>query len=98
MPERSFFLHCDSCHHEVHYRGSMTRAHIGTPCPVCQSDMLTEADFKAGRRIQRLLRVLEFFGLVKPNQPGDTVGPDETRLSVRHHQGKTRIAEKLGRL
>ena len=76
----------------------MTLAHIGTPCPVCQADMLTEDDFRSGRRIQFLIRVLEFFRLVWPSSPGDTVGPDKTRLSVHHHKRKTRIAEKLGRL
>ena len=60
-----FTLHCDDCHHEVDYQGKMTAEHVGTPCPVCGSDMLTDQDFKVGRRVQFVLAILSFFGLVR---------------------------------
>mgnify|MGYP000883712058 CR=1 FL=1 len=76
----------------------MTRAHIGTPCPVCGENMLTEADYKLGKRVMFFIGIAEFFGLVRRHQPGEFVGPDEKRISINPHAGEVRIREKLGRL
>lgn len=93
MPAKSgsFFLRCDvpDCQHEVFYDRRMEASDIGTPCPVCGSDMLTAADFKAYKRISRVMSVLEFFGLVKRLNNGDEIAPGNQLMRVHHHNGVT---------
>jgi hypothetical protein len=83
-----FTLHCDDCHHEVDYLGKMTAEHIGTPCPICGSDMLTEADYKVGRRVQVVMAILAFFGLARKVPRDDS----DAHVSVHHHAGKTTVS------
>lgn len=50
-------LVCDHCHHQE----TVDRLHkglIGKECPVCQSNMLTAADYRLARRTMRKLAVL----------------------------------------
>jgi len=67
MPRRpeTFILHCDVCGEDTKYLGRMEARHIGTPCPACGADTLTEGDFKTGIRVLRVIKVLEFLGLAK---------------------------------
>jgi hypothetical protein len=41
---------CDACHHEIDIP-VITKAHIGLPCPVCESCMITAADYRGWRRL-----------------------------------------------
>lgn len=82
-----YFLQCDDCHHVVDLEHEITKADIGTPCPVCESDMLTERDFKAFRRIRWVFKVLEFFGLAR-KEPRDE---NDITIRVHHHNGRTTV-------
>lgn len=82
----NFFLHCDECHHEVVFDGWMGRQHIGFPCPLCRSDMLTESDYKVGRRIQWVLRFLRFLGFVRRDE--GAIRPNEERVRWHYHNGR----------
>lgn len=90
----NFFLHCDACHHEVDFEGKMTRAHIGYACPKCGADMLTESDFKAGARIQRVMVFFKWLGLMKRADRNTKPGENEELVRTHYHNGKTMV-EKL---
>lgn len=64
----------------------MGRQHIGFRCPLCRADMLTESDFKVGRRIQAVHTVLMFLGLMRPDS-GD-MKPGEVRVRYHYHNGR----------
>lgn len=70
----------------------MTRKHIGTPCPECGADMLTEADYKVGARIQFLMSVLQFFGLARRARRHDS----DVLVRTHYHNGQTTITEIRG--
>lgn len=84
--QHSFFLHCDACHHEVTLDGWMGKQHIGLPCPLCGADMLTESDYKVGRRVQWVIRVLRFLGLVRP--AASKPRPGDQRVRLHYHNGR----------
>lgn len=84
-----FFLQCDDCHHRVELEGEITKEHIGTPCPVCNSNMLTEPDFKVFRRMRRFFKVLEFFGLAR-REPRDE---NDVAVIVKSVNGRPTLTE-----
>jgi hypothetical protein len=93
-PKHSFFLHCDECHFEVDFEEKMTRKHIGYRCPMCQADMLTEADYKVGARMQFVAGVFRFLGLMRPARRGETGKEGEVLLRHHVHNGKLTVTEK----
>jgi xanthine/uracil permease len=72
----------------------MDKSHIGYPCPECGADMLTKADFKVGRRIQFMISVLMFFGLMKPANYETKPGDGESLLRIHTHNGVTTATER----
>ncbi|PZR92032.1 MAG: hypothetical protein DI537_14495 [Stutzerimonas stutzeri] len=86
-----FTLHCDDCHHEVDIQGKLTAEHIGTPCPVCGSDMLTEADFNTGRRMRFVLAILAFFGLAKRVDRDAPVPSGMSKIEWHAHEGTMKV-------
>lgn len=90
MPKRpeTFTLHCDVCGEDTKYLGQMERRHIGTPCPACSADTLTEGDYRTGIRVLRVIKVLEFLGLAKRVQPGEEAPSHLTHeMRVKVHNG-----------
>ena len=69
----------------------MGREHIGYRCPVCCADMLTEADYKVGRRIQFVHSILMFFGLMKPADRNTVAAEGEELMRFQHHAGRTTV-------
>ena len=93
-PRRNFFLHCDECHYEVNFEGKMNRSHIGARCPLCNADMLTEADYKVGARIQAVHSFFIFLGLMKPATADTKPGPNEVLQRTHYHNGKLTITDR----
>jgi hypothetical protein len=89
--ERRHKLHCDSCHEEVEI-DRVSLAWVDTPCPVCQSNMLPEEDFREYCRVEhrlvwmeRFARFLNFFGLL----PAGGL----SRTTIKHGETVTRLRE-----
>lgn len=76
------------------FEGKMTREHIGCACPRCGADMLTEADYKVGRRIQFVIGVLTFLRLMKPASRRDVANEDGRVFRYHYHNGKLTTSEK----
>lgn len=64
----------------------MGKQHIGFPCPLCGADMLTESDYKVGRRIQWVMRFLRFLGFMRPDTGELRSG--EERVRWHYHNGR----------
>lgn len=88
MRNHSFFLHCDTCHHEVDFEGKVSRKHIGYPCPECGADMLTKADFKTARRVMWVISFFTWLGLMRPAGRNDVAGEGEVKARFHAHGGK----------
>jgi len=93
VPKDNFYLLCDVCGHKEHYEEEMTRKFIGTPCPACGANMLTEADYKLGRRVRFVLRIFEFLGLMRRGAINETPGPGERKLQIHGHKSKVTLTE-----
>lgn len=61
-------VQCDACHHEVEMT-VIEKQHVGMPCPVCETEMISAADYSAWRRFMRWRRIDAFlrglFGTTK---------------------------------
>lgn len=44
-------LHCDDCGYDIPEPQAFTPKLIGTPCPKCGANMLTEEDYKSTERL-----------------------------------------------
>ena len=93
MPKDSFYLLCDECGHTENYDEPMSRKHVGAPCPKCGADMLTEADYKIGRRVAFVLGIFEFFGLMRRGALDEKPGPGERKLRFHGRDGRLTITE-----
>ena len=82
-----FYLLCDECGHEEFYEGRMTRDHIGTPCPKCDADMLTEDDFALGMQVQVAMEFLQMAGIAETIGPHDKADPEKKLLRFGAHKG-----------
>lgn len=92
-PAEAGKLHCDACGYDLPERQPFTRDLIGTPCPECGADMLTERDYRDTARIFAVIDWLnKCFGWL-----GHT--KDEAKahgVSIRHkvHNGVHTICPK----
>lgn len=86
-------LTCDSsngCGHRIEIATPQSwedlRQHIGTRCPKCGNDMLTEAAAKAGweflSEYMPKLSALAALGLIKPLAPGEEINSGETLIKT----------------
>lgn len=84
----AFKLHCDECHHEVHFTGRITRAIIGFQCPVCRTEMLDEAGYNGARRVESFVAFLRFLRIIKPaDRPVDPAS--DVAVQVRQVAGRS---------
>lgn len=90
----NFTLHCDDCHHEVSIEGQLGREHVGWPCPVCNSNMLDEADYRAGRVALKIIAFLSFFGLARTLRQGEKVKKGQKVLRITSRDGAVDVTEK----
>lgn len=83
------YLKCDACdHHET--VPQITQAEVGTPCPKCGADMLTQEDYDAFSAHVALLDAINM-----DVGPIDGDGPTSGVLvSVNHHAGEWNIKIK----
>ncbi|MCW2275107.1 hypothetical protein GJ654_10265 [Rhodoblastus acidophilus] len=85
-PDEAGQLHCDACGYDLPEPQPFTEALIGTPCPKCGADMLTESDFNA---TMKLFRSVDFFNRWLGPIFGREVTPESVastnRLRVKIH-------------
>ena len=88
------YLKCDrhGCDH-VEEVENITKDLIGTPCPECGANLLTEKDYKAFRRMMIVLKPFKWLGLLKEIDPTEPVEEGRVDMSFHHHNGKTTIEE-----
>lgn len=81
-------LHCDDCSYDLPENQPFTRDLIGTPCPKCGADMLTERDYEDGARMFRIVdRINAFFAFFGIGR--ETPRPEWKRnsIQVKSHNG-----------
>lgn len=78
-------LLCDACGEQQPVE-ALTEALVGTPCPRCNANMLTQQDYDDGRKMFEAIKVLEALGLAKlmPERTAETFG-------INPHGGKLTI-------
>lgn len=87
-------LHCDNpkCGHDL-APGEVTWGEhlIGYPCPVCNHNMLTQADYEGSERVYRVAMWLnKWFGWLGGEY--DPTNPKwKNEVTVHHHAGKTDV-------
>lgn len=78
-------LHCDTCGYDQPDKKSITVDLIGTPCPKCGANMLTEQDFHSAVRMMGVFdwinKWLGWLGTEEPPESG-------LALSIKTHNGK----------
>ena len=88
------YLKCDrkGCDHTQEVT-DITEELVGTPCPKCGDNLLTEADYRVWRRLWRIIRVFQWLRLLKPADPTKPLPKGSVEMSFHHHKGKTTIEE-----
>lgn len=89
------FLKCDAqgCDYHTPDQFELTADMIGTPCPKCGANLLTEEDYRAAKRMERVLRFFAFFGLVKEVKEGAPPPPKTKQVTWGVHQNKVTFKE-----
>lgn len=89
------YLKCDEpgCDHRE-FIGDLTRDLIGKPCPKCGANLLTKSDYKLGRRVGFMLKVMRFFGMVKEANPDGSIPAGYESVDINPHNNKVTIKEK----
>lgn len=91
-PNEAGKLHCDSCGYDLPELQPFTVALIGTPCPKCGADMLTEKDYLSTIRMFRVIDwINKWFGWLGTENPPAKKGHS---VAVRHHDGEVFIKIK----
>lgn len=93
-PAEAGALHCDNprCGHDLP-KGPFKPELIGTPCPKCDSNMLTREDYEVTMKFFRWIDWLnKWFGWLGTESPSDP--RTHFKMTVQHHDGKT-IIERI---
>jgi len=89
-PNEAGALHCDNprCGFDLP-KGPFKAEMIGTPCPRCDSNMLTREDYEATMKFFRFVDWMnKWFGWLGTESPRDA---RMNKMRVQHHAGKTII-------
>lgn len=66
------------------------KEYLNKPCPKCNSNLLTEKDYKAFKSLIKFVNIINFlFGWITYLIPLK----EKTTVSIHHHEGKTTIEE-----
>ena len=86
------YLVCDAegCDYKGDH-GELRQELVGTPCPKCGADLLTQRDFEDGMRLKEEIDLLVKLGILSREMTDDAVG----FLELHTHAGKVKIGIEL---
>ena len=86
------YLVCDAdgCDYQGDH-GELRQDLVGTPCPKCGADLLTQRDFEDGMRLQEKIDFLVGQSILSREMTNDAIGV----LEFHTHNGKANISIKL---
>ena len=88
-------LHCDECGYDSPEKREFVAELIGTPCPKCGANMLTERDYHDTLKMLKFADNLnKWLGWLGTEDPGPQEGYDRYTSQVKIHNGNVEFRSK----